>query len=298
VTSGPASGTLVVNGDGTITYTPNAGFVGVDTFTYLACAAGQQQLCASATVTVTVAPSARPDVTRTSADVAIVIPVIDNDGGLLTPPAVTVAPVHGQAATSGPNAVLYTPNPGYTGVDLFTYEVCDAETSGLCDQAVVGIGVFPTAVDDTGETVQHQAVTVDVEANDTGADLVMSVLRAPSNGTAAVGSIVYMPNAGFVGTDTLDYRACSPNAPSLCDQATVRLTVVAPTPAPGPGPSPAPGPSGGGSSGGGSGGNLARTGSESIPLVEWGLALLAVGLLFSCLSRWTRRPRPRHAARA
>ncbi len=32
--STPANGTAVNNGDGTVTYTPNAGFVGTDTFTY------------------------------------------------------------------------------------------------------------------------------------------------------------------------------------------------------------------------------------------------------------------------
>jgi hypothetical protein len=33
----PANGTLVNNGDGTFTYTPNTGFTGVDTFTYTIC---------------------------------------------------------------------------------------------------------------------------------------------------------------------------------------------------------------------------------------------------------------------
>ena len=36
-TTDPLNGTVVVNADGTMTYTPNAGFVGVDTFTYTIC---------------------------------------------------------------------------------------------------------------------------------------------------------------------------------------------------------------------------------------------------------------------
>ncbi len=34
ITSPPANGTVLNNGDGTVTYTANAGFVGIDTFTY------------------------------------------------------------------------------------------------------------------------------------------------------------------------------------------------------------------------------------------------------------------------
>ena len=51
----PSNGAAVDNGDGTITYTPSAGFAGTDTFTYTICDDGG--LCDSATVTVTVNPS-------------------------------------------------------------------------------------------------------------------------------------------------------------------------------------------------------------------------------------------------
>jgi uncharacterized repeat protein (TIGR01451 family) len=298
--SPPANGTATANGDGTVTYTSTAGFVGVDTFTYQVCAANQPQLCATATVTLTVSPVARPDVTRTAADVAVAIPLVDNDSGLITEPAVTVAPVNGRVDPGGPGEVVYTPNPGYTGVDLFTYEICDAETATLCDRAVVGVGVFPTAVDDEGSTLQDQPVTVDVEANDSGAGLVLSIVRPPSNGSAVVGSVVYTPAAGFVGPDSLDYQACSPNAASLCDQATVRLTVISTAPGPSPSPSPSPSPGGGSGGTGGSGGSgsLSRTGAEAVWLVGLGVALVLLGAASVAISRRTPRRRPRHAARA
>ncbi len=60
-TTDPLNGTIVVNADGTITYTPNPGFVGVDTFTYTICEVGgpvngipATGLCDTATVTVTI----------------------------------------------------------------------------------------------------------------------------------------------------------------------------------------------------------------------------------------------------
>jgi hypothetical protein len=52
VTVAPTSGTAVSNGDGTVTYSPNPGFHGTDTFTYQICDSGG--LCDTAVVTVEV----------------------------------------------------------------------------------------------------------------------------------------------------------------------------------------------------------------------------------------------------
>lgn len=68
-----------------------------------------------------------------------------------------------------------------------------------------------TAVDDTVSTPYQTSVTVDVGANDlpgTGAALTLLDLDPPAHGKAEIvgGRIVYTPDAGFVGTDTLRYR--------------------------------------------------------------------------------------------
>ena len=54
ITSGPTNGSLVDNGNGTLTYTPGAGFSGIDSFTYEArdALAGSQ----AATVSIEVTP--------------------------------------------------------------------------------------------------------------------------------------------------------------------------------------------------------------------------------------------------
>ena len=63
--AGPATnGTVVVNADGTITYTPNAGFVGQDSFTYTV---SDGALTATATVTVTVNAAPVDTITVTQA---------------------------------------------------------------------------------------------------------------------------------------------------------------------------------------------------------------------------------------
>jgi gliding motility-associated-like protein len=49
----PVSGTLVLNADGSFTYTPATDFAGQDTFTYSVCDDGDPSLCAQAIVTIT-----------------------------------------------------------------------------------------------------------------------------------------------------------------------------------------------------------------------------------------------------
>jgi hypothetical protein len=53
--SGPSNGTLVNNGNGTFTYTPDPGYQGGDSFVYEICDAGG--LCATASVAITVSPA-------------------------------------------------------------------------------------------------------------------------------------------------------------------------------------------------------------------------------------------------
>ncbi|WP_139166574.1 Ig-like domain-containing protein [Epilithonimonas hungarica] len=53
IVSQPTNGTVVVNPDGTVTYTPNPGFSGTDTFNYQVCNS-DRSLCSTAVVTVNV----------------------------------------------------------------------------------------------------------------------------------------------------------------------------------------------------------------------------------------------------
>jgi len=246
VTTGPADGSVVVDPvTGEVTYTPDPGFVGTDTFTYEVCdGAGQ---CDTATVTVLVddplvndPPVAVDDVDTTDVDTPISIDVaandVDPDGDSLTVTDVTVAPASGGTAVIEPDGTIsYTPGPGFTGLDTFTYEVCDP--SGSCDTAEVTVDVNgpPDAVADTTATDPDTPVTIDVLANDSDPDgfldpTTVAVTVAPANGSTSVdpitGLVTYTPDPGFAGVDTFTYEVCDDDG--LCDTATVTVTVPAP----------------------------------------------------------------------
>ena len=153
----PANGTVSVNNlNGVITYTPNAGWFGVDSYTYTICDNGLPVLCDNATVTVTVTEVivgnnqiiANDDIESTWIDNAVVTNVVANDVDVenqinLTSLTVTVAPINGTTSVNNTTGeITYTPNASYFGLDRYTYSICDAGTPAItCDAAVVSMTV-------------------------------------------------------------------------------------------------------------------------------------------------------------
>ena len=86
------------------------------------------------------APTAYDDVGETDEGTAVPIPVLDNDtdpeNDTLSVQGVT-NPQNGTTVISG-SEVIYTPDDGFYGVDMFSYTVWDG---GLTDTAVVTIMV-------------------------------------------------------------------------------------------------------------------------------------------------------------
>ena len=144
-----AHGTAVLNGDGSVTYTPNADFFGEDTFSYtISDTNGHSD---TATVTVTVggtpdAPTAQDDTVTVTPNTAKIITVVGNDndpdGDTLDITAVTQG-VNGSVAINGNGTVIYTPDPGFIGADSFSYTVNDG--NGGTDTALVTVTVTPFA---------------------------------------------------------------------------------------------------------------------------------------------------------
>ncbi|MFT7494039.1 MAG: Ca2+-binding RTX toxin-like protein [Alteromonas macleodii] len=140
------NGTVTVNVDKTLNYTPNTNFAGADTITYtIADAAG---LTSTADVTVTVsavndAPVAVADTATTLEDTPLVnIDVLGNDsdvdGDALT--VITATAQNGSVTINGDKTFNYTPNTNFAGADTITYTIADA--AGLTSTAVVTVTVL------------------------------------------------------------------------------------------------------------------------------------------------------------
>jgi gliding motility-associated-like protein len=250
--SGPTNGTVAISPDGSFTYTPNTDYTGPDQFIYRICDDGVPSLCAEATAYITVYPANNPpvavdDINNTLVDVPVNGNVITNDydidGNSLTVTTVPVTPpVNGTVTLNANGTYTYTPNAGYTGEDTFTYQLCDDGNPVLCDQALVTITIVeltldndpPVANPDFYVTLMNVPVPGNITMNDAdpdGDDIILNTtpLTLPANGTVTVnanGNIIYTPNTGFTGTDVFTYRICDDGVPSLCDETTVTIVVV------------------------------------------------------------------------
>jgi VCBS repeat-containing protein len=127
--NGPAHGTLALNADGSFTYTPEANFVGFDSFTYKA----SDGSLFSDVVTVTIkvnavnhAPVANQDSytvnMETRLDVAaagILANDTDRDNNALTATLVSGV-AHGTLSLSADGSFSYTPATNFIGTDSFS----------------------------------------------------------------------------------------------------------------------------------------------------------------------------------
>gem|GEM_PF-2288580 len=246
IASGPSNGSVVNNGDGTVTYMPNADFSGSDTYTYTL---RDNNGAPSNAATVTIAigpvndpPIANDDTVLTDENASILIEVTLNDSdpdGTIDPATIMIAdaPVSGTVQVAGDGTITYSPNLNFGEIDQFTYTVKDNEGAtsnvAMVIVTVVRVNDPPIAEDDVATTKSGVPVSIAILTNDSVPDdnLVpgtVTMLSEPENGTATVnwdGTITYSSIEGFVGTDQFTYRVQDVHD-AISNEATVTVEVL------------------------------------------------------------------------
>ncbi|WP_374014687.1 tandem-95 repeat protein [Vibrio parahaemolyticus] len=221
--NGPKNGTIIVNNDGTVTYTPDDNYVGKDTFTYIVTSGGVSE---SATVEVNVtpvndAPVAKDDIATTQEDTAVTIDVLPNDtdvdGDKLSIESASVPKEQGTVEVVD-GKLVFTPAENFNGDSEITYTVTDGQ---LTDEAKVTVTVnpvndAPTIKVDAVESITEDAVSTDtvvatltVRDTDTSEDQLTVSLENNSNGYfVLVGDEVKLTQAGVdaVNNDELNLK--------------------------------------------------------------------------------------------
>ncbi len=221
--NGPKNGTVIVNNDGTVTYTPDDNYVGKDTFTYVVTSGGVSE---STTVEVNVtpvndAPVAKDDIATTQEDTAVTIDVLPNDsdvdGDKLSIQSATVPEAQGKVEIVD-GKLVFTPAENFNGHAEITYTVTDGQ---LTDEAKVTVTVnpvndAPTIKVDAVESITEDAVNTDtvvatltVRDTDTPEDQLTVSLENNSNGYfVLVGNEVKLTQAGVdaVNNDELNLK--------------------------------------------------------------------------------------------
>ncbi len=162
----PSDGTM--NGSGANwTYTPAPNVNGVRSFTFRA---SDGTLSSTATVTITITPVNDPpravdDFVATDPGVPLAFNAIANDtdvDGDTLAVASAAAPAHGSIDIVG-GQLVYTPDAGFTGVDVFAYTVEDPAGASSTATVHVGVGQFPQGA--PTETILALAVTTSDSRN-------------------------------------------------------------------------------------------------------------------------------------
>ncbi|EKA7357949.1 tandem-95 repeat protein, partial [Vibrio parahaemolyticus] len=236
----PKNGTVIVNSDGTVTYTPDDNYVGEDAFTYIVTSGGVSE---STTVEVNVtpvndAPVAKNDISTTQEDTAVTIDVLSNDtdvdGDKLSIQSATVPEAQGKVEIVD-GKLVFTPAENFNGDAEITYTVTDG---ALTDQATVKVTV--NAVNDTPvveSNIADQALAEDftpytIDLNTTFSDvdnvdgeLTFSVSGNSNIQVAIVNGIATItPTADWNGSETLTFTATAPSGESISQ--TVSFTVA------------------------------------------------------------------------
>ncbi len=236
-----ANGTVTMHANGTLTYTPNAGFTGVETFTYMVTDGQGGYATATVSITVGVPAPGAPVATDTiapqpAADGTPIAPVDVAD--IITDPngdplafSVTGLP-EGLSIDAATGIISGMPAADASQSGPYTVLVTATDPSGNQITVPIAFAIVnpaPVAAADKAATAEDTPVTIGVLANDNDPDrdpLVVTGTSLPAHGTVVVnpdGTLTYTPDTGYAGTDSFSYTVSDGNGGTTTATVTVNI---------------------------------------------------------------------------
>lgn len=232
----PSNGTVSVNEDRTITYTPVDNFVGLDAFRY---ALSDEGRTSWADVTVQVSgvndpPWAVDDKVGVDEDDSVSFDVIENDGDVdgdnldIKPEP----PAHGKLEVSKDGSLTYEPFADFNGEDTFSYRLDDGQAEPAVANVVIRVRPVnddPVATDNQTTTPVGTPVLIDVlkDDSDPDSDPLEVTLASAVYGQVSINpdsSLLYTPAPQFTGLDTISYQISDGEGGTDLAEVAVRVT--------------------------------------------------------------------------
>lgn len=193
------------------------------------------------------------DFVETEENLRVTIDMLANDSdipsigviGTGTPSNGTVVvDMNGTPNDPSDDTLIYTPDPGFTGTDSFTYELSliNSDGSVLTQQAVVTVNVLPGtgAVDDVVQVDSYvpQPEVIRVLDNDNfenASSVTVIAVSDPAHGTVTInadGTVTYLVDNGYVGPDSFTYTVAviRGDGSAYTDTATVQINAFSSEP--------------------------------------------------------------------
>jgi hypothetical protein len=138
-----------VNADGCITYTPPVDYVGDDKFNYVITTPDGRKDSAKVTIIVKAPTNLTIDAVDDKFEIfmgetatgSITVNDKTSAGKIVITTTPVKQPLNGTVIIKTDGTMVYTPNAGFSGIDSFTYRICNSIVPTLCDEAVVTINV-------------------------------------------------------------------------------------------------------------------------------------------------------------
>lgn len=211
-----SNGNILLEPNGTYSYTPNEYFYGNDSFTYSVC--DNDGACTTGNVFITVTLINLPPETENTnwtinedEETTLSLEEATFDFGNSD---LVYSVIESSAIGSFSNitnvGLHFQPLENLNGNFIITFEVCD--TGNLCDTAEIDLNILP--INDTptafnssfngteDEVLNWQAQYTDIESE----VLQLSILQAPAHGSIESNS--YIPDIDFFGFDSLAFEVC------------------------------------------------------------------------------------------
>jgi hypothetical protein len=206
----------VINGDNTLTYTPNTDYAGEDVIRYVVTDGNGGS--ANAQVNVTVLPNRVPTLMDDTAstvhtqpiDIDVLANDTDEDGDTLS--IINASADVGDVVINANKTLRYTPLMLFDGIATLSYTVSDGfNTASATVIVTVDGNQNPVAEPDTASTDDRSSIVLSVLANDTDADgdtltiIDASALRGTVTIINDATQLSYVPPSGFDGVDIVTY---------------------------------------------------------------------------------------------
>ncbi len=242
----PAHGTVVLNADGSIVYTPSLNYRGIDTFLYLVNDGTVDSNVATVTINVLStnrAPLAGDETYSTSEDTALTVTLpgvllndSDADGDLLSVLKVA-GPAHGTLTLNADGTFVYTPAANFNGTDRFTYVANDGAVNSSIATVTINVGAVndaPVATADSYTTTEDSTLTstISILSNDSDVDVdALTIVKVldPTHGTLSLnpdGTFNYTPAANYAGADSFSYFVTDGSLNSSTVNVNITVTAI------------------------------------------------------------------------
>lgn len=245
----PANGSATIDGSGNVIYTPTANFYGTDVLTYQVCETPGTNLCATATVTITVKAPGSANTTLAADDYVSTYQGLSASGNVKTndsDPEGNTQTVTAQNTTLAGKGTLvvtsagsytFTPVAGATGPVDFTYTTTDNGSPAVSASGTLHVLINPFNPNpDFVVTTKAVSVTGNVKTNDMiPVDATYGPAPTPASAPAGSTPTLTVNSTGTFtfssttpGVYVYNVPVCAPAPPTYCTTQALTITVLDP----------------------------------------------------------------------